>query len=230
MMMDPFTKKVLHDFWKMSDNQEGVIDKGFSKANNDDEQEIGEIFWIETSLFDYETPLCIKFNEFNYLLKVDPELFTYDIQITKTYEDYENESNNELDEPWSENEVPYEICDHICEPFRFKNEGTKWPTCNLNDGGFCNGGENDKASTNSDVQKKEEQHKERYNLFNTTHDAPVCKIGRFEMIKYSFGQDKKYVAIKECECDDLTRANEDACRAYQEFYSMDEGWVVTRAE
>ncbi|GKE08094.1 hypothetical protein Tco_1411645 [Tanacetum coccineum] len=72
MMMDPFTKKVLWDFWKKGDNQEGVIDEGFSdleKANNDDEHEIAEIFRIETNLFDYETPLCTKFKEFNYLLK-----------------------------------------------------------------------------------------------------------------------------------------------------------------
>ncbi|GJS32460.1 hypothetical protein Tco_0530842 [Tanacetum coccineum] len=89
--------------------------------------------------------------------------------------------------------------------------------------------ENGKASNNSDVQEMEEQHKER--RCDTTHNAPVCKIKRFEMIKYSFGQDEKYVAIKECEYDDLTKTNEDACRAYQEiFRSIDEGWVVTRAE
>ncbi|GJY77587.1 hypothetical protein Tco_0483388 [Tanacetum coccineum] len=62
----------------------------------------------------------------------------------------------------------------------------------------------------------EEEHKERCNLFNNTaRDAPMCKIRRFEMIKYSFGQDEEFVAIKECEYDDLTRSNEDACRTYQ---------------
>ncbi|GKB78671.1 hypothetical protein Tco_0945566 [Tanacetum coccineum] len=55
--------------------------------------------------------------------------------------DYENKLNDELGEPWSNAGVPYEICDHICEPFCFKNEKTKWPTCNSNDDGFCNGGE-----------------------------------------------------------------------------------------
>nr|GEX36974.1 hypothetical protein [Tanacetum cinerariifolium] len=60
--------------WNIDHN--GVIDDGFSDlegANNDDEQEIDEIFIIETNLFNYETSLCTKFNEFNYLLKVDPE-------------------------------------------------------------------------------------------------------------------------------------------------------------
>nr|GEU61913.1 hypothetical protein [Tanacetum cinerariifolium] len=143
-MMDPFTKKVLWYFYKRSDDQNRVIDDGFSDlegANNDDEQEISEIFIIETNLFNYETPLCIKFNEFNYFLKVDPEFFTYDIKRTKTYKDYENELNDELEEPWSKEGVPYEICDHICEPFRFKNGETKWPTCNSNEDGFCDGGE-----------------------------------------------------------------------------------------
>ncbi|GJR80293.1 putative RNA-directed DNA polymerase [Tanacetum coccineum] len=40
---------------------------------------------------------------------VDPELFTYDIKRTKTYEDYENELNDELEESWSKDGVPYEI-------------------------------------------------------------------------------------------------------------------------
>ncbi|GJX17886.1 hypothetical protein Tco_0218718 [Tanacetum coccineum] len=119
----------------------GVIDGRFSsleKANNDNKKEISEIFRIETNLFDYDTPLCIKFNEFNYLLKVDPELFTYDNERTMDYEDYENKLNDEPEEPWSENGLPYEIGDHICEPFRFKDGKTKWPTCSSNEDGFCN--------------------------------------------------------------------------------------------
>ncbi|GJT49157.1 hypothetical protein Tco_0975314 [Tanacetum coccineum] len=41
-----------------------------------------------------------EFKEFNFLLKVDLKLFTHDIERTKTYEDYENELNDELEEPW----------------------------------------------------------------------------------------------------------------------------------
>ncbi|GJQ98285.1 hypothetical protein Tco_0009424 [Tanacetum coccineum] len=239
MMMDPFTREVLQDFWK------------------------------------------------------------------KTYEDYESELNNEVGEPWSNDGVPYEICDHICEPFRFKNGETKWPTCNSNEDGFCNGGKlsgmvqvgymtyfqdyewyddltdislkeealnqkaiyekswgeatqsvinfcewlkrsfknfheldyeslvklqecwlkindhecssfanwinhirgpyanintthdpyfderNDRACNNSNNQEKEEQHEEgRHDLFDDPAREPsVCKIRRFEMIKYSFRQE-----------------------------------------
>ncbi|GJR70951.1 hypothetical protein Tco_0017016 [Tanacetum coccineum] len=305
MMMDPFTKKVLWDFWKKRDNQEGVIDEEFSeleKANNDDEQEINEIFRIETNLFDYETPLCTEFKEFNYLLKIDTELFTHDIERTKTYEDYENKLNDELGETWSNDGVPYEICDHICKPFCFKNGKTKWPTYNSNDDGFCNGGElpgmvrvgymtyfqdyewYDELTDSSLKEEalkqkaiyekswgdasqsviifcawlktcfgnfheldyellvklqdywwkdeKEKEYEERCESFdNTTQEPPICKIRRFETIKYSFGQEEDYVAIKEYEYDDSTRTNEDACHAYQEiFRNMDEGWLVTRAE
>ncbi|GJU10761.1 retrovirus-related pol polyprotein from transposon TNT 1-94 [Tanacetum coccineum] len=282
-------------FEEWSDDQEGDFDEGFSdveEANNDDEQETTEIFRIETNLFDYETPLCTEFKEFIFLLK-----------------------------PWSEDGVPYEMCDHICEPFRFKNGKAKWPTFNSNKDGFCNGGElpgmvrvgymtyfqdyewydeltddslkdealkqkaisekswgnasqsvinfcswlkrsfknfheldyellvkvqdywwevNDHecfpfyfwkdhirgpyanfitthdpyldinhifgrdghASNYNNVQMEQED-KEICDLFdNTTRDASICKVRKFEMIKYLFRQDEEYVAIKECEYDD----------------------------
>nr|GEU30947.1 hypothetical protein [Tanacetum cinerariifolium] len=129
---------------KKNDSHDEVIDDGFSnleEANNDDGKEIGKIFRIETNLFNYETPLCTKFNEFNYLLKVDPELFTYDVERTMNYDDYKNKLNDELEDPWFEGGVPYKIGNHICEPFRFKNGKAKWPTCSLNEDGFCNDGE-----------------------------------------------------------------------------------------
>ncbi|GJY23584.1 hypothetical protein Tco_0397242 [Tanacetum coccineum] len=43
-------------------------------------------------------------------------------------------------EPWLENGVPYQLCDHICEPYHFKYGKTKWPTCDSDIDGFCNGG------------------------------------------------------------------------------------------
>nr|GEV54393.1 hypothetical protein [Tanacetum cinerariifolium] len=83
------------------------------------------------------------------------------------------------------------------------------------------------------VQNKEEhENEERCEFFyDTAQEPPVCEIRRFEMIKYSFGQEEKYVPIKEYEYDDSTRTNKDACHAYQEiFHNMDEVWLVTRAE
>ncbi|GJZ99545.1 hypothetical protein Tco_0672096 [Tanacetum coccineum] len=63
------------------------------------------------------------------------------------------------------------------------------------------------------------------------HELLVCNVRRYMMIKYSFNNDEKYVAVKEDEYDDLTITREEACRAYQEIFRiMDEGWMVTRAE
>ncbi|GJU97942.1 putative ribonuclease H-like domain-containing protein [Tanacetum coccineum] len=47
------------------------------------------------------------------------------------------------------------------------------------------------------------------------HEPTVCNIRIFKMIKYSFGQNKEYVAIKEDEYDDLTRTSNDACRPHE---------------
>ncbi|GKD45623.1 hypothetical protein Tco_1270268, partial [Tanacetum coccineum] len=110
---------------------------------------IAEIFRIETNIFDFKTPICKAFNEFNYLLKNNTNLLTSDILRFKTYDEFKNEWLDEwnkgipwvLKEPWSKNGISIDDIHHICEPFRFKNGKAKWPTCNLNDEGFCNGGE-----------------------------------------------------------------------------------------
>ncbi|GKA18242.1 hypothetical protein Tco_0698079 [Tanacetum coccineum] len=62
------------------------------------------------------------------------------------------------------------------------------------------------------ANKEEEQYEEdRCELLGNPHqELPVCKIGRFEVIKYSFGPTEKYIAIKECEHDDWTRTKENA--------------------
>ncbi|GJV70803.1 hypothetical protein Tco_1490798 [Tanacetum coccineum] len=74
-----------------------------------------------------------------------------------------------------------------------------------------------------EIEYKNETHDEKQELCEA-HKLPVCNIRRFEMIKYSFGQDKEYVAVKEDEYDDLARTSNNACRAYQEvFRMMDEG-------
>nr|GEW29572.1 hypothetical protein [Tanacetum cinerariifolium] len=220
MTMDPFTKKVLRDFWKKNDVHERTIDGGFSgleEDNDDDEQEIGIIFNIETNLFDYKTPLCTKFNEFNYLLKVDQELFTYDVERT---ENYDFELNGELEELWDENGGPYEIeklqdywwkvNKHECSPFVNSRNYIRGPYANY---------------YRNFLDMDEQEGDERCELFDDK-ERPVCYIKKFEMIKYSFGQDEEYVAVKEDEYDDLTSTSKDACQAYQEiFRMMDEGWM-----
>ncbi|GKF20085.1 hypothetical protein Tco_0068723 [Tanacetum coccineum] len=39
----------------------------------------------------------------------------------------------------SKNKVPYQLGDHICKPYRFRNGITKWPTYSSDTDGYCNG-------------------------------------------------------------------------------------------
>ncbi|GKC65175.1 hypothetical protein Tco_1097773 [Tanacetum coccineum] len=90
MMMDPFTKNTLWDYWKKSDDQEVLTNEVFSdleETYKDGDYEIAEIFRIETGIFDFKTLLCTTFNEFNYLLKIYTDLFTHDIQGAKNYDE-----------------------------------------------------------------------------------------------------------------------------------------------
>ncbi|GJT18646.1 hypothetical protein Tco_0877352 [Tanacetum coccineum] len=108
-----------------------------------------KIFKIETDVFDYETPLYLEFNEFNYLLKVDPDLLTKDIMGFKTYEDYKDdwiyEWNENVpwvyDKPWLDNGIWKEPkpVEHTCKPFNYKTGCSKWPTCSWREDGYCNG-------------------------------------------------------------------------------------------
>ncbi|GKB09329.1 hypothetical protein Tco_0837641 [Tanacetum coccineum] len=287
--------------WKLgSDEIEPTNEKtSIEGTNHDDEQEIGEIFRIETNLFNYETPLCEKFKEFNYLLKIDPDVLTKDIEGFKTYEEYKDDWIYEWnkDVPWVHEKTwtdggawkePTPV-KHYCKPFKYKTRCSEWPTCSWREDGYCNGGNlprayivgnslhyqdlewynalkdnklkeealknkaimegmidedeessnegwrrwDDLDNTNSDNKSEnmmEHEDKERCEVFDD-HERPVCYIRRFEMIKYSFGQDKEYVVVKEDEYNDWTSTSEDACRAYQEIFRMiDEGWMVTRAE
>ncbi|GJR46013.1 hypothetical protein Tco_1314116 [Tanacetum coccineum] len=46
------------------------------EESSDDMDEVAEVFRIDTNLFDFETPMCKAFKEFNYLLQIDPNLLT----------------------------------------------------------------------------------------------------------------------------------------------------------
>ncbi|GKB00810.1 hypothetical protein Tco_0828854, partial [Tanacetum coccineum] len=83
------------------DSEHEADDMGFDSGDDeveltneefaDNEDDIAEVFRIDTNIFDYETPICSAFNEFNYLLKVDPDLLTKDIMGFKTYDDYKDD-------------------------------------------------------------------------------------------------------------------------------------------
>ncbi|GJW16984.1 hypothetical protein Tco_0024420 [Tanacetum coccineum] len=80
--MDRYTMNALCVYWARGDDEVELTDEEFSHPDDKnliDKEEVAEIFSIETDIFDFETPLCIAFDEFNYLLKVDTKLFTHDI-------------------------------------------------------------------------------------------------------------------------------------------------------
>ncbi|GJS32656.1 hypothetical protein Tco_0531038, partial [Tanacetum coccineum] len=133
-LVENFVQKFYQLF---DDNKEMEFDEDV------DPDDIAKIFKIDDNLFDYEIPLCKAFNDFNYLLKINMDLFTFDIQGIGTYVEYElkNTMTRDLKEPWLDNGEPYQLCDHICEPYRFKNGMTKWPMCSSDIDGFCNDGE-----------------------------------------------------------------------------------------
>ncbi|GJT92305.1 hypothetical protein Tco_1081150 [Tanacetum coccineum] len=124
------------------DSEHEADDMGFDPSNiallneltdeefSDNEDEIAEVFRIDTNIFDYETPICSAFNEFNYLLKVDPDLLTKDIMGIKTYGDYKDEWIYEWnkDVPWVDEKLwtdtgvwtePKPVI-HTCKPFNYK--------------------------------------------------------------------------------------------------------------
>ncbi|GJT30721.1 hypothetical protein Tco_0910996 [Tanacetum coccineum] len=226
--MDISTKGALWDYWKIgSDKIEPTDDESsdLDETDHDDEQEISEIFRIETNLFNYETPLCEEFKEFNYLLKIDPDLLTKDIEGFKTYEEFKDdwiyEWNKDVlwvdEKPWTDtgdyewyealrNKAIMEglIDDDNDDESRYERK-KRW---NVYD------------NTYHDHEHEMDHKADEIEELCETHEPPVCNMRRFKMIKYSFTQDEGYVAIKEDEYDDLARTSDDACRAYQEIFRM----------
>ncbi|GJT98663.1 hypothetical protein Tco_1094181 [Tanacetum coccineum] len=222
--MDIFTKGALWDYWKMSGDEIKVSDDESSDLEEywSDKEETAEIFKIETDVFDYKTPLCLEFNEFNYLLKVDPDLLTNDIIGFKTYEDYKDDWIYE----WNEN-VPWALKDSELKEQALRNKAIMEGLINddesSNDGWRIWESHQITYHNHDEIEYENETHDVRQELCEA-HELPVCNMRRFKMIKYLFGQDEEYIAVKEDEYDDLERTSDDACRAYQGiFRRMDEG-------
>ncbi|GKA68158.1 hypothetical protein Tco_0768075, partial [Tanacetum coccineum] len=229
--------KALWIYWIRGDYEVELTDK----ESSDDEDDIAEVFRIDTNIFDYETPLCSAFKEFNYLLKVDPDLFRKDIFRFKTYEDYKDdwiyEWNKDVswvdEKPWTD-AGDYEWYEAL-ENCKLKDEVLRNKVImegsikeNDEDGAYER--QWNTYTNYDDAYKINHEHNKSKELCEV-HEQPVCYIRRYMMIKYSFNDDEEYVAVKEDEYDDLTVTRKEACRAYQEIFQiMDEGWMVTRAE
>ncbi|GJU99291.1 hypothetical protein Tco_1328562 [Tanacetum coccineum] len=209
---------------------------------------------IETNIFDYESPVCKAFNEFNYIFQIDPDVLTKDILEFKTYEDYKddwiyewndkvpwvNEKHWKLDGVWKETicdqgdatniepDVNYNTCLDIAR--LFNDHTTKNEEKDVQDGNE-EIKDLDDYLVRGDAQFNKDDER-RCKLLGIPYAKPsACKTERFEVVKYSFGPSEKYVAIKECGYYDWTTSEENVCHAYQDiFHKMDEGWFMTRAE
>ncbi|GKD73515.1 hypothetical protein Tco_1331797, partial [Tanacetum coccineum] len=243
-------------FYQLTDHKEEI-----EAEEDDDPDDITNIFKIEGNLFDYETPLCKAFNDYKYLLKIDTNLFTFDIQGIGTYEEYElnNPMTRDLEEPCSDidgfcngEELPgtvrvrsmtyfqdhkcfgnfheleynvlvnlqecwWKINAHEVEPFtrlesygqrpyaNFKTEKARDPYLEINHIFYRN--YDTSNAGNTQYNQGNEEHRD-----DSTHEPSVCKIRRFEMMKYSFNVDKEYIAIKDSEYLYHSKDNLDAYR------------------
>ncbi|GJY26723.1 hypothetical protein Tco_0401449 [Tanacetum coccineum] len=270
--MDHYTMKALWIYWARGDDEVELTNE--ESSDYEDKDEVAKIFRIVTNVYDCETPLCRAFREFNYLLQIDPNLLTEDIEGFKTYEYYKDDWiykwNKDVpwvhEKPWMDNGAWKESCNTLQNTIRSGIQYLGW-----RDDGYCNGGnlpgayvvgkalryqyfkwydalkdgklkeealknkvimegiieDEDNESSNEGWRswnvyennnhgheerdyEMEHEDNERRELFDD-HERPVCNIRRFEMIKYSFGQDEEYVVVKENEYDDLTSTSEDAC-------------------
>ncbi|GJR51716.1 hypothetical protein Tco_1402237 [Tanacetum coccineum] len=221
-----FPISLVGDAWRWFDGIKGSIPK------------ISEIFRIETNMFDYETPQREEFKEFNYILKIDHDLLTKDIEGFKAYEEFKDDWIYEWNNDWSTcgwREDGYCNRGNLPEAYIIGNslhyQDYEWYEA-LEDRELKEKALRNKVIIERTINDDDESIDERQEICsNETHELPVCNIRRFEMIKYSFRDDEEYVAVKEDEYDDLTNTSKDACRAYQEIFRiMDEGWMVTRDE
>ena len=141
--MDRATKDALWVYWMRGEDEEVESDYGSSLHDSTINEGIEELFRIDIDVFDYETPLCKQFKEFNYLLRVDDDVLTGDLPGFKTYDDFKNtwyyEWNDQVPWVWDK---PWEFAhiNHTCTPFVFKDGSSVWPTCDYKSDGTCNGG------------------------------------------------------------------------------------------
>ncbi|GJY81516.1 hypothetical protein Tco_0494267 [Tanacetum coccineum] len=209
--MDHYTKKALWIYWIRGDDKVELKDEEFS----DNEDYVTEVFRIDTNIFNFETPMCKTFKEFSYLLQIDPDLLTKDIEGFKTYEEFKDDWIYE----WNR-----DVCGHTLEfginPHHWKNNG------------YSNGGNLPGAYIVGNSL-----HYQDYEWYDALIDCELKEQAlRNKAIMEgsisdgeSSNDDEEYVVVKEDEYNNLAGTNDDACRAYQEiFCRMDEGWMVSQ--
>ncbi|GJX76098.1 hypothetical protein Tco_0322909 [Tanacetum coccineum] len=208
--MDHYTMKALGYYWFRGDDEVELTDEEFF----DNEDEIAEVFRIDTNIFDYETPICSAFNEFNYLLKVDPDLLTKDIMGFKTYDDYKDDWIYEWnkDVPWVDEKPWTDTRGNFPWKLFYENhsyQDYEWYKA-LEDSELKDEALRNKAIMEGFIKDDDDESMEELCevfMSPSMHDTMIRG-----WIKYSFGQGEEYIAIKEDEYDNLARTSNNACR------------------
>ncbi|GJY57492.1 hypothetical protein Tco_0456607, partial [Tanacetum coccineum] len=178
---EDFVENFVQKFYQLFyDNEE------IEAEEDDDPNDITDIFKIEGNLFNYETPL--------------------------TYEEYElnNPLTRDLEEPCSDidgfcngGELPRMVWVRSMTYF----QDHKWYN-ELADGTLKKETIMHKSKVEKSWGNATPGHEERRD--NPTHEPSVSEIRRFEMMKYSFNADEEYIAIKESKYLNHSKENLDA--------------------
>ncbi|GKC48384.1 hypothetical protein Tco_1066106, partial [Tanacetum coccineum] len=174
--------------------------------------EDAEVLRINANIFDYEMPLCLAFNEFNYLLKVDSDLLTKDIMGFKTYEDYKDdwiyEWNKNVpwvyDKPWLDNGI-----------WKYQHQSNTIANLSIIRLDVWNG--------QPVVGERMVIVMEEICLVLTLLETRFITktLNGFKMIKFSFGQTKSMFAMLKKMNRTFARNSEDACRDTREYFRND---------
>ncbi|GKE40946.1 hypothetical protein Tco_1464351, partial [Tanacetum coccineum] len=185
------------------------------EESSDNDDEIAEVFRIDTKIFDYETPLCSAFNEFNYFLKDDgyynggnlPGAYIIGNQLH--YQDYEwydaLEDCKLKDEALRNKAIMEGSIKEDDDESRYEQK-RQWNTYTNYDDAYEINHEHNKSEELCEIQEQ-----------------PVCNIRRYMMIKYRINDDEEYVAVKEDKYDDLTVTRKELQEIFQLHWTKD-GW------
>ncbi|GJS98664.1 hypothetical protein Tco_0819834 [Tanacetum coccineum] len=122
-------------------------------------------------------------------------------EVVETYEEYKDDWIYEWnkDVPWVD-EKPWTDTGVWTEPTPVKHysimKGLISDDKSINDGWRRWESHEITYYDHDEIEYENETHDERQELCET-NELPVCNMRRFKMIKYSFGQDEEYVAVKD---------------------------------
>ncbi|GJY27364.1 hypothetical protein Tco_0402090 [Tanacetum coccineum] len=154
------------------------------------EDEVAEILRIDTNVFDFETPTCKAFKEFNYLLQIDPDFLTMEqgrnLLLLNTVVNHSYSRMDIRNGQLLAGKMMDIGMDHTLKDEALKNKAIMEGVIEEDDESYYNGWrrwdcyENDIHDHEEKENEEEHENKERCKLFdNPHHDAPDFQYGDF---------------------------------------------------